>query len=107
MLTVRRMTFSFGVAIYFLLHFNLTHAAVPPDHQVTIQGTINSIDTSHNILVVDDMSYIIGNDLIVKTPTGKEGRLGLLYPGKRIRMDIVYSGSGTKPAIIHTIYMLR
>ena len=107
MLTGRRISFEFGVLMYVLLHFNLAYAAIPPDHMETKQGIINSIDTNRNILVVDDMSYIIENDLVVKTPTGKEGRLGLLYPGKRIRMDILYSGSGTKPAIIRTIYMLR
>lgn len=104
---LRRLGFGLGAILGVLLQLNLAHAGIPPDHVETIEGTINYIHTSSNELVVNDMSYQINKDVVVKTFTGKTGRLSQLYPGKRIRMDVLLSGSGTKPAVIRTIYMLK
>jgi hypothetical protein len=107
MVKVRQMGLVVAAILSLLLQFTLAHAEIPPDHQETLRGTVNSINASQNILIVNDMTYLIDKDLVVKTATGKIGRLAQLYPGKRIRMDVLYSGSGTRPPIIRTIYMLR
>jgi hypothetical protein len=109
MLKVKRLSYGFAILMYLMSLNNFVSAAGPINNEglQSMQGTINHIDSSHNKLVVDDMSYAIGADVTVVTPTGHTGRLALLYPGKRVRMLIQFNDSGNIVGTIHKIYMLR
>ena len=107
MMTVRRIYLGLAVILQLTLISNFTFAAQAGNSSTlqTMQGKIDSIDVNKNRVIVDDMSYTIGSDVVVKTVAGNIGRLGQLYPGKRIRMEVEFRDS--QPGIIQTIYILR
>lgn len=109
MLKGKRLSYGMAVLLYLLFMGNFVYAAKPANNTglQVMQGKINTVDTSHNILVVDDMSYRIDANVAVVTAAGHKGRIGLLYPGKRIRMLVQFYDNGDVVGTIHKIYMLR
>ncbi|MBI1424661.1 MAG: hypothetical protein GC149_14540 [Gammaproteobacteria bacterium] len=69
------------------------------------QGVIDLIDG--NIILVNDRGYYLANNVVVKTSSGKIGRLGQLFRGRSIKMDVEYPESNGNHPIVHTIYILR
>lgn len=98
---------SIALSLVLLLQLMLVHADASASGYSILEGKIDLIDSSKNVLLVDDKGYYLAPDLVVKTASGKKSRLFALYPGKRIRMEVEYADGDRKPGTIHTIYMLR
>lgn len=108
MLAMKKISLGLSLLMSILLLSNSVHAAGPATTQLlTLQGTINHINTSKNIIVVDDMSFLINKDLEVKTVAGNKGSLSSLYRGKRISMQVELNGQGDVGGTIYKIQMLK
>jgi hypothetical protein len=102
---------SLGVTLLLQLGLlsGFAHAAqtVAPSAFQTVEGKIELIDTKEHILLVNDRGYFYTKDVVVKTASGRIGRFGQLYRGKRVKMEVEYSGGDGNRPVIHTIYLLR
>lgn len=84
------------------------NAAQPaPTQLMTMQGVVNHVNTSRNIITVSDMSFAIGHDIEIKTPAGNKGTLSSLLRGKRISMQVELNGQGDVGGTIHKIQILK
>jgi len=109
MLTLSRLSWVIVMLLSFALMNNPVSAAPPTANtgMQYMQGKIDHIDTSRNVLVVDDMSYAIATDVSVVTAAGHTGRMSSLYPGKRVRLLVQFHDTGNTIGTIHKIYLLR
>lgn len=106
----KRLGFGLTVLLTVFTTGNFAAAAesTSTGRQQSMNGTVNYIDSHQHKLIVNDCSYSLAQDLQVITPGGKDGRLALLYPGKRIRMLVDSSASSDNDAgVIYKIYMLK
>jgi len=96
-----------GIFAGLMMLAGMASAEVPPDYTVTTTGTIMAVNFFEHTMLVDDATYGIAEDVVVKNVKGRLLKLNSLYPGKRVRMVVRWSGAGRSRPVIQEIDVLR
>jgi uncharacterized lipoprotein YajG len=92
-----------GIAAGLLILAGAANAGVPQDYTVPTTGTIMAIDFFKHTMLVDDATYGIADNVVVKNAKGRLLKLHSLYPGLRVRMLVRWSGAGKSMPMIQEI----
>jgi hypothetical protein len=66
-----------------------------------------NIDFFKHTMLLNDATYGIARDVVVKNAKGKSVKLHSLYPGKRVRILVRWSGAGSSRPMIQEITVLH
>jgi len=90
-----------------LLLANVANAETPSDYTDNKTGVVTSVNYTDRILNMDDDFYAIAKDVVVMDSKGQPIRLSAVYRGRKVRMEVRYSGSGPATPVIQTIYIMK